>query len=202
VTKEQALMPERTDLPTRQPTPTGPHTRTATAHDVVTRLKAAHGLYEWTAITALGWGMGPAQDNITSAVATAEQAGLVRTTTLRGKTMVQLAPRADRIRVLRQNIARRALDTIGTPADAQILGIRRTGDVLIIASVQPGQHFPYAVDSFRLPAPDTTDPEYDEGDAPLRWALVEQIGGVGSDEVDRMVADATAYARTLTEAAA
>lgn len=193
-------MHERTDQPSRQPTPAR---RPATPTDIVTRLKTTRGLYEWTAITALGWGMGPAQDDITAAVTAAEQTGLVRTTTLRGKTMVQLAPRTARIRVLRQNIARRALDTIGTPADAEILDIRRTGDVLTIASVQPGQHFPYAVDSFRFPTPDLDDPHYiDEADAPKRWTLVEQYGGVGSDEVDQMVADATAYARTLTAVAA
>ncbi len=107
-------------------------------------------------------------------------------------------PANARIRVLRENIARRALNTIGTPANARILDIRRTGTVLTIATKQPGQYYPYAVDSFRFPTPDLDDPHYiDEADAPKRWTLLEQIGGCGADEVDQMVADAAAYARSI-----
>lgn len=111
------------------------------------------------------------------------------------------SPRTQRIQTLRETIARRALNTIGTPAHAEILDIRRTGDVLTIATHQPDAYLPYGVDTFRFPTPDNTDPEYDDDTAPLRWTLVDQYGGVGADEVDRMVADATAYARTLTAVA-
>ncbi|MFE6354357.1 hypothetical protein ACFVOO_16165 [Streptomyces rochei] len=180
-----------------------PTHRTATPQDVVARLTDTHGLYEWTAVTALGWGMGPAQLHIDEAVTAAEQAGLVRTTLLRGKRMVQLAPRTDRIRVLRESIARRALNTIGTPADAEVLAIVRTGDVLHVATTQPDEHLPYAVDSFRFPTPDLDDPDYlDEADAPKRWTLVYQHGGAGPDEIGRMLAGATAYAAELTAVAA
>jgi hypothetical protein len=78
-------MPERTDQPQGQPT-----LRPATIDDIVQRL--TNTTYQWTAINALGWGMGPAQDGITAAVTAAEKAGLVRTTLLRGKKMAQLAP--------------------------------------------------------------------------------------------------------------
>ncbi|MFC8423970.1 hypothetical protein ACFUN7_24345 [Streptomyces sp. NPDC057236] len=192
---------ERTDQPTRQPTPTHPPTRNATPHDIVNRLKATRGLYEWTALTALGWGMGPAQDNITTAVHAAKQAGLVRTTTLRGKTMVQLAPRTDRIAVLRESIARRALARIGTPADARILQIVRTGPVLTIATVQPEVYLPVGVDVFRLPSTDETDPDQDDPRGLCEWVLADQYGGVGEDELDRMMTDALAHAAELAVAA-
>jgi hypothetical protein len=66
--------------------------RTATIDDIVTRLTGTG--YDWTAVDALGWGLGLAQLGITNAVAAAEKAGLVRTKTERGKTLVQLAEQA------------------------------------------------------------------------------------------------------------
>ncbi|MFJ9799895.1 hypothetical protein [Streptomyces sp. NPDC101145] len=62
--------------------------RAATIEDIVKRLTDTG--YEWTAITALGWGMGNAQLGHTEAVAAAENAGLVRTKTEDAKTFVQL----------------------------------------------------------------------------------------------------------------
>lgn len=64
-------------------------TRTATAADIVARLQGSQ--YPLTAIDALGWGMGPAQINITDAVAEAARQGLVVISTSRGKQMVALA---------------------------------------------------------------------------------------------------------------
>ncbi|MFF0736853.1 hypothetical protein ACFYVK_35230 [Streptomyces chartreusis] len=176
--------------------------RSATVADVVARLKADGGLYEWTAVHALGWGMGPAQNDISAAVEAAEAAGLVRTTTLRGKKMVQLASRADRVNVLRESIARRALASIGTPTDARILRIVFSGPVLTVATEQPGQYFPFGVDTFRLPTADETDLEQDEPLGLSEWVLADQYGGFGEDEVEQMMADAASYAATLRKAVA
>lgn len=185
---------ERTDQPTRQPTPGAPRQqRTATPTDIVNRLKSSRGLYQWTAITALGWGMGPAQDGITNAVHAAEQAGLVRTTTRHGKTLVQMAPRTDRIHKLRASIARRALNAIGTTANSTILATVRTGSVLTVATTRPGADFPYAIDSIRIPLLDADDP-----DAPKEWALVDQYGAFDAPEMERLLDDAVAYAHTVT----
>jgi hypothetical protein len=63
--------------------------RTATVDDVVQRLTDT--TYEWTALDALGWGMGPAQLGIADAVRQAEEQGLVATRVHRGKTFVQIA---------------------------------------------------------------------------------------------------------------
>ena len=181
--------------------PALPATRTATAAEVVERLMASQGLYEWTALTALGWGMGPAQFRIAEAVAAAEAAGLVRTGTLCGKKMVQLAPRADRIRVLRESIARRALAGIGTSADARILRVVLAGSVLTVATEQQGHYFPIGVDTFRLPTADETDLDQDEPRGVSDWVLADQYGGFGEDEVEQMMSDALAYASKLREAA-
>lgn len=66
-----------------------PALRAATVEDIVKRLRSSE--YEWTAVTALGWGMGPAQLGIDKAVKAAEQQGLVVVARHRGKQMIQLA---------------------------------------------------------------------------------------------------------------
>jgi hypothetical protein len=66
--------------------------RTATVDDVVQRLTDT--TYEWTALDALRWGMGPAQLGIADAVRQAEEQGLVATRVHRGKTFVQIASRS------------------------------------------------------------------------------------------------------------
>lgn len=63
--------------------------RPATVDDIVQRLTDT--TYEWTALTALGWGMGPAQLNISDAVHKAQEQGLVTVKEHRGKTFVQIA---------------------------------------------------------------------------------------------------------------
>lgn len=104
--------------------------------------------------------------------------------------------RTARMAQLRETIARRALATTGTPASTRILQIVRTGSVLTVATHQPDQRTPYCVDSYRLPAPDDSDLGF-EGDAPLRWTLVEERGGAGADELPGMVAQAVTYAHRI-----
>lgn len=67
--------------------------RVATPADIVKRLQDSQ--YPLTAITALGWGMGPAQLGITDAVIEAEHQGLVVTSMHNGKQMVTLALQDD-----------------------------------------------------------------------------------------------------------
>jgi hypothetical protein len=105
------------------------------------------------------------------------------------------------MRVLRESIARRALGVIGTPADARILQVVLAGSVLTVATEQPSQYFPYCVDAFRLPASGETDPDQVDPCSPGQWILADQYGGQGEDEVDRMMAQATAYAVRLREVA-
>lgn len=64
--------------------------RAATVHDIVKRLTDT--IYDWTAVTALGWGMGLAQLNIDAAVREAEEEGRIVSEVHRGKKMVRLAP--------------------------------------------------------------------------------------------------------------
>lgn len=179
--------------------------RRATVADIVRRLTDTP--YDETAITALGWGMGPAQHGITDAVDAAEAAGLVTTRISRGKRFARLAapPRrigmetAARIADLRERIARRALATINTPADARILAVIRTGTVITVATHQPSGSFPYCVDSFRL----LTTPEREDWEPHefTGWTLTDQLGGYDADEIGRMFAAALDYAQHVTPAA-
>ncbi|MER5694925.1 hypothetical protein ACWDBO_31445 [Streptomyces mirabilis] len=90
--------------------------------------------------------------------------------------------------------ARAALTSIGTPAAAFILSATRIGDALIVATDQPpAANFAYAVDVFRLPTAAETDPEQVDPCAPGEWILIDQHGSHGRADVDRMIADATAY---------
>jgi hypothetical protein len=72
--------------------------RPATADDVIAKLKDDSPIYASTAETALGWGMGPAQINITAALDAAIATGRVRvvdtrdTTYGRGIRMVAYVP--------------------------------------------------------------------------------------------------------------
>lgn len=91
--------------------------RAATVHDIVKRLTDTS--YDWTAVTALGWGMGLAQLNIDSAVQEAEAEGRIVSEIHRGKKMVRLAPtytltyeRADG-RKNRVGLRARQVETIG-----------------------------------------------------------------------------------------
>lgn len=68
-----------------------PAMRTATVADIVERLTGTG--YDETAISALGWGMGPAQYGIVDAVAEAEAAGLVTVRTWHGKQFTRIAPK-------------------------------------------------------------------------------------------------------------
>ncbi|MFF9287569.1 hypothetical protein [Streptomyces griseosporeus] len=94
--------------------------------------------------------------------------------------------------------ARKALATIGTTVNvtngAYILSVRRVGDALIVATDQPASWaFPYAVDVFRLPTAEETDPEQTDPRTPGEWILIDQYGGHSRSEVAEMVASAEAY---------
>ncbi|MFG7940970.1 hypothetical protein [Streptomyces cacaoi] len=106
--------------------------------------------------------------------------------------------RTARIAQLRESIARRVLDTIGVPADARILQVCRVGQIFIVASEESSNRWAaYAVDTFRIPASDDSDPFYEDGEAPKLWGVLAGWGGDGADEVDGMLAAATAYARSV-----
>ncbi|MFJ3923027.1 hypothetical protein [Streptomyces sp. NPDC090022] len=104
-----------------------------------------------------------------------------------------------RLTTLRQQIARRALATIRTPHDAQILDVVRTGPVITVATHQDGDRLPYCVDSFRLLTPAEKDPEDWAPHRPHDFTLVDQYGGAGADEVPGMLAKAVAFARAIVE---
>ncbi|MFE3657250.1 hypothetical protein [Streptomyces sp. NPDC059165] len=139
--------------------------RPATVDDIVRRL--ASTTYEWTAIAALGWGMGPAQLSITEAVTAAETAGFVTTTTRGGKTLVQLA--------------RRIRDVI------------EIGNARIFVYEEPGAHHPVAVDSYRLPTSDETDPDQTDPRDPRDLVLIDAVGGYSSTDIPSMIAEAVDY---------
>ena len=65
--------------------------RAATVEDVVKRLTETG--YEWTMVHAMGWGMGPAQLDIESAVRAAEALGEVETSLRGGKLAARIAKR-------------------------------------------------------------------------------------------------------------
>lgn len=105
--------------------------------------------------------------------------------------------RTRRITQLRESIARRALNVAGAPTDTRILDVRRVGTVFIVATAEPANRWaPYAVDTFRIPTSDTTDLDYEEGQAPKRWGVLAGWGADDLNGVPGMVAKATAYARS------
>ena len=101
---------------------------------------------------------------------------------------------ATRITDLRKRIARRALATINTPADARILHVVRTGTVITVATHQPDAYLPYCVDSFRLLTPAEKDPEDWAPDEITDFTLTDQYGGHGPDEIPALLNAATTYA--------
>lgn len=109
--------------------------------------------------------------------------------------------RTDRIAALKERIARRALATINTPANARILAVVRTGTVIIIATHTPDERIPYCVDSYRLLSPAERAQEADWGWESSGWFLTEQHGGDTLDEVDALLDQAIAYANSVTLAA-
>lgn len=94
----------------------------------------------------------------------------------------------------RRKTARAALTLIGTPA-AEILTIDVTDTTLIVATRQPGAYFEYAVDVFRLPTLEETDPELadDYRLTPGQWLLIWQAGDHDQTAVPGMVEDAKAF---------
>lgn len=93
--------------------------RRATVADIVKRLTGTG--YDETAISALGWGMGPAQHGIVDAVAEAEAAGLVTVRTWRGKRFARIAPKPS----------------------------VQVGPYTVTLLDTPGEHFAYGVDVHR-----------------------------------------------------
>lgn len=101
-----------------------------------------------------------------------------------------------RIASLRQQIARRALATIRTPKDARILDVVRVGTVVIVATYQERDRYPYCVDSFQLLTPAEKDPEDWAPYQPKDFTLIDQYCGSGDDELPGMLANAVTFART------
>ncbi|PPS89598.1 hypothetical protein [Streptomyces sp. MH60] len=92
--------------------------------------------------------------------------------------------------------ARTALTLIGTP-HAEITDVHATDTTLIVASRQPGEHYAYAVDVFRLPTPAETDPDLtdDYRLTPGQWLLDWQAGDHDPATIPDMI---TAARRHLT----
>lgn len=94
--------------------------------------------------------------------------------------------------------ANKAIAGIGAPPDVEILDAAWVRGALVVTTRQPTSvAFEFAVDSFRLPTANETDPDQTEPHTPGEWILVDQYGGHGEDDVPGMVADATAYLREL-----
>ncbi|WP_081241701.1 MULTISPECIES: hypothetical protein [Streptomyces] len=94
--------------------------------------------------------------------------------------------------------ASKALATIGAPADAQILDATWVRGALVVATRQPSSiAAEFAVDTFRLPTPDETDPDQTDPYKPGQWILIDQYGDHTEDAVPSMVGEATAYVRSL-----
>ncbi|MET8694721.1 hypothetical protein ABZV65_19510 [Streptomyces bauhiniae] len=103
-----------------------------------------------------------------------------------------------RITQLRESIARSALNTIGIPTSAHILNITRIGEIFIIATNDPTNRWAtYGIDTFRIPTPDDTDPDYDDDKAPKHWVPLAGWNADTPDEVNTALAKASAYAHTV-----
>jgi hypothetical protein len=139
--------------------------RVATVADIVDRLASSD--YEWTAVTALGWGMGPAQRGIEQAVAAATAAGFVTEAHRGGKRVVQLARRIDRV--------------------------IRLNDVRIFVYDDPTAHHRAAIDAYRLPTADETDPDQTDPRDPADLVLVDALGGDDPADVPAMLRDVIGY---------
>ncbi|MFE6785163.1 hypothetical protein ACFVFF_23190 [Streptomyces sp. NPDC057680] len=166
--------------------------RAATAADVVTRLAGYD--YEWTAIHALGGGMGPAQLRHPQAVAAAEAVGLVVTAVRRGVPVVQLNRTA-------AAEAHAAVTAIDTDPGTRILSAQIVEGRLIVVMRNDAWDMPLAVDTFRRPTTAETDPELaDWARVALdAWLLVEQAAAGDMGEVVDLVREAREAA--LDEAA-
>lgn len=152
---------DRTAPDQQQDTPTPP--REATALDVIERL--ATSPHQWTEVPALG---------TPTAIAAAEAAGLIRTTTHHGTQLAQLT--------------------------STVLSATRVATALIVVTDQPDSYAcRYAVDTWALPTDAETDPEL--ADWARRPAgqpyLIDQGGDDGPDGVARMVAEAEAYLASI-----
>lgn len=106
-----------------------------------------------------------------------------------------------RIATLHQQIARRALATINTPANARILAVVRTGTVITVATHTPNEPIPYCVDSYRLLTPAERTEEADWGFPPRAFNLSAQYGTDSPNEIPGLLDEAVAYANRVTLAA-
>lgn len=102
---------------------------------------------------------------------------------------------AARIAHLRESIGRRALAATGV-TNARITSVERIGTIFVVATETADNRWaPYAVETFRIPAPDDTDRNYEPGQAPKIWCPLAGWVGDGPDEMPGLLAAATAYAR-------
>lgn len=93
--------------------------------------------------------------------------------------------------------APKALAGIGAPTNAEIIDATWVREALIVTTRQPSSAFEFAVDAFRLPTPDETDPDQTEPRTPGEWILIDQYGDHSADAVSGMVAEASAYVRQI-----
>lgn len=102
--------------------------------------------------------------------------------------------RTARITQLRESIARRALTAAGIPTRARILDVHRIRDVFVVAVEDTADRWaPYSVETFRIPAPDDTDTNYEPGQAPKIWCPLAGWIGDSIDEVPALLAKARHY---------
>lgn len=107
---------------------------------------------------------------------------------------MSIARRARKAQLL-NSVARRALAVVKAPADSRIMSVELVGTMLIVATEEPNNRWaPFRVETFRVPMPDDTDPDYEDGLTPGRWGVLAGWGADGEDAVGGMLAKARVYA--------
>ncbi|MFJ3089046.1 hypothetical protein [Streptomyces sp. NPDC086838] len=107
---------------------------------------------------------------------------------------MSIARRARKAQLL-NSVARRALDVVKVAADIRIISAELVGTTLIVATEEPTDRWaPYSVETFRVPMPDDSDPDYEDGQAPSRWGVLAGWGADDPNAVDGMLAEARVYA--------
>lgn len=101
---------------------------------------------------------------------------------------------AARAKTVNEQAARQALATINTDPTARILSVTQVGTGLVVVTEQPNSLVArFAVDVFRLPTADETDPEQVDPRTPGQWILIDQYGDHARSDVHGMIQDALGY---------
>ncbi|MEU9849311.1 hypothetical protein [Streptomyces sp. NPDC047985] len=95
--------------------------------------------------------------------------------------------------------AHAALASIGAIPGTRVLSITRIRTTMVISTANPNPRaaFPYAVDSFRLPTTEESDPDQVDPYPAGEWILVDQIGNHSRSDVDDMLRNAFGYLADL-----